>query len=93
MKNFKPKTFRQIKSVWMKSKAFKKSYDNLSIEFDLVKALIENRLRKGITQKQLAEKIGTKQSSIARFESGNYNPSWAFIQKLASAVDAKIKIV
>ena len=43
-----------------------------------------------MTQKQLAEKIGTKQSNIARLESGNYNPSYQFLQKIAGALDKKL---
>lgn len=92
MKKYKPATFRQLRKELLKDKAFKKAYDDLELEFGLIKALIDSRLKKGMTQKQLAEKVGTKQSSIARFESGHYNPSLAFIQKLASAVDAKIKV-
>ncbi len=77
----------------MKNKAFKKAHSDLDLEFSLIAALTESRLKKGFTQKQLAEKIGTKQSSIARFESGNYNPTLAFIQKLANAVDAKLTVI
>lgn len=76
----------------MKEPAFKKAYDDLGLEFALIDAMIRQRVKKGITQKQLAEKIGTKQSSIARFESGNYNPSLAFVQKLAGALGAKINV-
>lgn len=85
-------TFRQTRSKWMKDPAFKKAYDDLELEFALISAMIDYRLKKGITQKQLAEKIGTKQSSIARFESGNYNPTLAFVQKIAHAVGAKIEV-
>ena len=41
-------------------------------------------------QKQLAEKIGTKQSSIARLESGNYNLSFQFLQKIANALGKQL---
>ena len=43
-----------------------------------------------MTQKQLAEKVGTKQSSIARLESGNYNPSLQFLQKVANALGKQL---
>lgn len=43
-----------------------------------------------MTQKQLAEKIGTRQSAISRLESGNANPSIQFLQKVASALDTKL---
>lgn len=86
-------TFRQIHNKWLKNKDYKKAYKQLDLEFSLIAALIQCRLRKGITQKQLAEKIGTRQSSIARFESGTYNPTIAFVQKLANAMNAKIQVL
>lgn len=92
MKHIKLKNFKQIRAAWMKDADFKKSYDALDVEFRLVEALIEYRNKRGLTQKQLAELVGTKQSSIARFESGKYNPTFAFVNKLADALGAKIKV-
>ena len=54
MKNSRGKTFRQIRTKWIKNQAFKKAYDGLDLEFSLIQALVESRLKKGITQKQLA---------------------------------------
>ena len=93
MEKRKYKTFRKISEEWSKDPIHQKAYEDLAVEFGLISALVAHRLKKGLTQKQLAEKIGTKQSSIARFESGNYNPSLAFIQKLARAVNAKLIVV
>lgn len=45
-----------------------------------------------MTQNDLAKLTGTKQSNISRFESGNYNPSLEFLEKVASALGKKIKI-
>lgn len=86
------KTFKQTRNAWMKNPAFKKAYNDLDVEFKLIEAMIQYRLKKGLTQKELAEKIGTKQSSIARFESGNYNPTLAFAQKIAGALGARIRV-
>ena len=85
-------TLSEIKKEWMKEPEFKKAYNDLEVEFKLIELMIDCRLKKGVTQKQLAELVGTKQSSIARFESGNYNPTFAFVQKLATALGAKIKV-
>jgi len=86
-------TVEQIHRQWMKDPNYRKAYDDLELEFNLISALIAHRLGKGLTQKQLAEKVGTKQSAIARFESGNCNPSLAFIKKLARALDTKLILV
>jgi ribosome-binding protein aMBF1 (putative translation factor) len=81
-----------IKSALMKDSAFKKGYDDLDLEFTLIRAILEQRDRKGITQKQLAEKIGTKQSAIARFEAGRANPTLSFIKKLSEALDLQLTV-
>ena len=92
-KGKKYNSFRDISDKWMKDKSYKKAYNELEFEFSLIRAIIDARLKKGITQKEIAKRMGTKQSSIARFESGKYNPTLAFVQKLASAVGTKIKVV
>lgn len=85
-------TFREIRKEWIKDPEFRKASKELEFEFTLIRAILNARINKGLTQKKLAEKIGTKQSSIARFESGAYNPTLSFVQKLANALDVKIKI-
>ena len=85
-------TLGDLHTKWMKIPAHKKTYDELNLEFSIISTVIEARIKKGMTQKKLAEKMGTKQSSIARFESGNYNPTLAFVQKLLSAIGAKLKV-
>jgi ribosome-binding protein aMBF1 (putative translation factor) len=71
---------------------FKAEYENLQPEFDLIRQLIDKRIEKNMTQKDLAEKIGTKQSAISRLESFDANPSFKFLKKVAKAFDAKLKI-
>ena len=45
-----------------------------------------------MTQKELAERMGTAQANISRFESGNYNPTLAFLQKMARSLGKTLKI-
>lgn len=70
----------------------KGEYDRLQPRYVLISQLIKARIKKGISQKELAEKIGTKQSAIARFESGNVNPSLEFLQKIALAMGRRLSI-
>lgn len=86
------KNFKNLKKELLKDKETKRLYDDLSPEFDVIHILMKKREKMGLTQKELAEKTGTKQSAIARFESGNYNPSLSFINKIARGLDAKIDI-
>ena len=82
----------RLEAELMKNPAFKAEYDALEPEYELIRQLIEARTEKNMTQKQLAEKIGTKQSNIARLESGNYNPSFQFLQKVAGALDKRLSV-
>lgn len=72
--------------------AFNKAYDALEPEFALIRSVIEKRLAKKMSQQDLADKMGTKQSAISRLESGTANPSMKFLQKVADALGAKLSI-
>lgn len=80
------------KEVFAKRPDVKEAYDELEAEYTLISKLIEYRLKKGVTQTELAKKMGTKQSVISRFESGTENPTLEFLRKLAKAIGAKISI-
>ncbi|PKA23694.1 transcriptional regulator [Leptospira sp. mixed culture ATI2-C-A1] len=85
----KTKDFDSLLKNQLKDKKFKSEYDALSNEFTLAKEIIKLRKKRHLTQKDLAEKIGTSQPAIARIESGNYkNLSLSFINRLAKALDA-----
>ena len=88
----KTKSYKQLKKELLKDKKTKQAYDDIGPEFALIEIIIEKRIKKGLTQKQLAKKIGTKQSAISRFESGTYNPSFSFLQKIAGALDTRLKV-
>lgn len=70
----------------------KKEYDKLAPRYAVISTLIAARNKKGLTQKELAQKIGTKQSAIARLESGSVNPSVEFLQKIAQVMGYKLTI-
>ncbi len=72
--------------------AVKKEYNRLQPRYALIAQLIEERIKNGVSQKELADRIGTKQSAIARFESGNVNPSLKFLQKIALAMGRNLVV-
>jgi predicted transcriptional regulator len=84
--------FNEIKKELLKDPDVKKEYDRLGPKFDLIRSIIEKRIEKNISQKELASRMGTKQSALSRLESGKYNPSLAFMQKVAQALDSKLEI-
>jgi len=86
------KNFTQFKRGLLEDKEIKKAYDEFKPEFDLVRIIIKKRIEQGLTQKELAYRVGTKQSSISRFESGSYNPTISFLKRLANALNVRLKI-
>ena len=89
---YDPVSFDESLKEALKNPEWKKEYDALEVEFSIITQMLEKRLAKGMTQKQLAERVGTKQSAIARLESGNSNPSVAFLEKISKALGGKLQI-
>jgi ribosome-binding protein aMBF1 (putative translation factor) len=88
-------TIEEFKQRLFKEKpGFRKVYEDSQTDFDLTCSIIDARLAKGMTQRKLAEKIGTKQAVISRVE-GGANTSVSFLRKMATAlnVDLSIKFV
>lgn len=75
-----------------KNPKIKLEYDRLQPEFALIEAVLKARKEKRFTQKDLAEKIGTKQSVISRLEKGHANPTVIFLRKLAQALHTNLEI-
>lgn len=86
------KDWNDFKKELLQDPEVKKGYDDLELEYSIIAQVIQKRLDKGLSQKQLAEKIGTKQSAIARLEGGNSNPSVAFLEKVSKALGGKLQI-
>ncbi|OGG16093.1 transcriptional regulator [Candidatus Gottesmanbacteria bacterium RIFCSPHIGHO2_02_FULL_39_11] len=85
-------TFDDHKKELLKDPEFKKEYDRLEPEFALVRSLIRSRIKRKLTQAQLAKKIGSKQAVISRLESGNANPTIGFLKKISEALNLPLHI-
>lgn len=77
---------------FLKNPKFKKAYDDLEPEYAIVRAILEKRIKSKMSQKDLAKKLGTKQSAISRLESGTYNPTLSFLKKLSATLGGKLEI-
>lgn len=84
--------FITFKKQALKNPKIRAEYERLQPEFALINEVLRARSEKGITQKDLAEKVGTKQSVISRLESGRANPSVAFLKRLAQALNSHLEI-
>ena len=76
----------------MQNPDFALAYGRLDPAYQVARQVIELRAKQNLTQRTLAERIGTKQSSISRLESLASAPSLSFLQRIAEALDAELKI-
>jgi transcriptional regulator with XRE-family HTH domain len=81
---------RHLDRQLAKDPEFRREYERLGPLYDAIKATLRYRQERGLTQAQLAERMGKKQPAIARFESGRVWPSLEFLQNLAEAMDARL---
>ena len=85
------RSFEAWKRRMMKDPEFKKEYDALEDEFALASELIGARAKAKLTQEQVAKRMGTSQSAVARIESGRA-PSLTSLRKYAKAVGRRVEI-
>ena len=75
----------------MKDPEFRAEYEALDTEYALIRQLIDLRIRRGLSQRQLAERAGLKQPSVARLESGR-TASLQMLRRVADALGADVKV-
>jgi len=94
MNRTKRPTLKDFKTKALQNIEVKKEYDALSSLFAIKKQLVSARLSKGITQEQIAKKIGTSKSNISRLESLNnsYMPNLGTLIKYAEALGLRLDI-
>ena len=76
----------------MQNPEFRAEHEATRGEFEVAKALIETRVSMNMTQKELAERSGIRQSNISRIESGNCSPTVATLQLLAKGLGKQLSI-
>lgn len=83
------KTLKDIKRELLAKPAVLAAYQAQAAEFDMARELIAARSRAGMTQSDVAQRMGTTQSVIARLEGGKRAPSMRTVQRYAQAVGAR----
>lgn len=78
---------------WSRDDDYKAAYDGLEEEFRLARALIEARTAAGLSQAQLARRMKTSQSYIARIEGGKVRPSTDALERFAHATRTRLRII
>lgn len=83
--------FKELRKKWEKDPNFRKEYEELESEFRLARDLIAARAKAGLSQREVADRMGTSQPTVARLESG-HKPSLKTLERYAEAVGMKIEI-
>lgn len=91
-KGMKVYTFQEHLKESLKDPEFKKVWEESEAEYLLACQLIEARLKKKMSQRDLAKKLGTSQAAISRIEGMNGNPSLSFLKRLSEALEVKLHI-
>jgi len=84
--------FSEIKKEWMKDPGFRHEYERLETEFQIARQIIDARIKKKITQEELAKKAKTGQAVISRLEGMNGKPSISLLERIARALNIKMQI-
>jgi ribosome-binding protein aMBF1 (putative translation factor) len=75
---------------WMKDPEYRREYERLEPEFQIARALIDARVKKKMTQAEIAKKAGTKQPVISRLEGAQGSPSLSLIKRIAKALNVRL---
>ena len=86
------KTLEKFKAEQMKNSEFKKEYDSIQPELDIIRAIVDARISQNMTQKLLSEVTGINQADISKLENGTRNPSIALLKRLADGLGMTLKI-
>ena len=85
--------WKDVKKQLLQDPELVAELENNETEYQLITEIIRARIDQKLTQQDLAERIGTRQSNISRLESGNYNPSLEFIEKCISLTGLEYQII
>ena len=86
------RTFDDMLSNQLKDENFRKEYEAIHPEMDVIRAIVDARTSQNLTQKELAERTGINQADISKLENGTRNPSVNLLKRLADGMGMALKI-
>ena len=84
--------FQELLQEQLKDPDFKKEWDDIQPEMDVIRAMIDARIEQNLTQKELAARTGIDQADISKLENVTRNPSLKLLKKLPSGLGMQLKI-
>ena len=86
------KTLNNMLSEQLKDEEFRKEYEAIQPELDVIRAIVDARTSQNLTQKELAERTGINQADISKLENGTRNPSVNLLKRLADGMGMALRI-
>ncbi len=86
------KNFDEFLETQLQDEEFRKEYESMQPEFDVIKAMVAARMSQNLTQKELAERTGIHQADISKLENGTRNPSLNLLKRLAEGMGMVLKV-
>ena len=86
------KTFNDMLEKQLEDDEFRKEYEAIQPEMDVIRAIVDARASQNLTQKELAERTGINQADISKIENGTRNPSLNLLKRLADGMGMALKI-
>ena len=83
---------QKLKQELINDPKFRAEYEKTRPEFEVMNALIEARTSAGMTQKELSEKSGVRQSNISRIENGTCSPTITTLEALAKGLGKRLVV-
>ncbi|MBS7349509.1 MAG: helix-turn-helix transcriptional regulator [Comamonas sp.] len=84
---------KDLHQQWLQEPDYQAAYAATQAEFELARQLIQTRIQSGLSQQELANRMGTSQSAIARLESGRTMPSMRTLAKFAEATNSRLQVL
>ena len=85
------RTFDDMLAKQLQNEDFRKEYEAIQPEMDVIRAIVEARTSQNLTQKELAERTGINQADISKLENGTRNPSVNLLKRLADGIVYPLK--
>lgn len=85
-------TFDDMLNEQLQDPEFRKEYEAIQPEMDVIRALVDARISQNLTQKELSERSGINQADISKIENGTRNPSLNLLKRLADGMGMTLKI-
>ena len=86
------RTFDDMLAKQLQNEDFRKEYEAIQPEMDVIRAIVEARTSQNLTQKELAERTGINQADISKLENGLRNPTIQLLKRIADSMNMTLKI-